>query len=75
MPSGFCNKQTRALQKSSDFKDRGNIPGRLSAELPEGQAKSRIKSNGYPPVSGLKKDDQGVWRARGRKICRCQRGF
>jgi hypothetical protein len=65
MPSGFCNKQTRALQKSSDFKDRGNIPGRLSAELPRRQAKSRIKSNGYTHVSGLEKDDQCVGRGTG----------
>lgn len=28
----------------------------------EGQAKSRIASAGFTAVSGLKKDDQGVWR-------------
>src|ERR1700733_12064735 len=28
----------------------------------EGQAKSRIESNGFSNVSGLKKDDKGVWR-------------
>jgi opacity protein-like surface antigen len=33
----------------------------------EGQAKSRIESNGYTNVSGLAKDDQGVWRGRATK--------
>jgi hypothetical protein len=33
----------------------------------EGQAKSRIESNGYTNVSGLTKDDQGVWRGRATK--------
>jgi opacity protein-like surface antigen len=33
----------------------------------EGQAKSRIESNGYTNVSGLLKDDQGVWRGMAMK--------
>jgi opacity protein-like surface antigen len=33
----------------------------------EGQAKSRIESNGYTNVSGLRKDDQGVWRGMATK--------
>jgi hypothetical protein len=33
----------------------------------EGQAKSRIETGGYTNVSGLKKDDQGVWRAKATK--------
>jgi hypothetical protein len=28
----------------------------------QGQAQSRIKAKGYTQVSGLKKDDRGVWR-------------
>ena len=27
----------------------------------EGQAKSRIEARGYTQVSGLKKDDSGIW--------------
>ena len=27
----------------------------------EGQAKTRIESHGYTQVSGLKKDDSGIW--------------
>jgi hypothetical protein len=33
----------------------------------EGQAKSRIESNGYTNVSGLSKDDKGVWRGKAMK--------
>jgi len=30
----------------------------------EGQAKSRIEEKGFKNVSGLKKDDSGVWRGK-----------
>jgi hypothetical protein len=30
----------------------------------EGQAKSRIEDKGFKNVSGLKKDDNGVWRGK-----------
>jgi opacity protein-like surface antigen len=33
----------------------------------EGQAKSRIESNGYTNVTGMRKDDQGVWRGTAMK--------
>jgi hypothetical protein len=33
----------------------------------EGQAKSRIESNGYSKVSDLKKDDDGIWRGKATK--------
>ena len=33
----------------------------------EGQAKSRIETNGYSNVSNLRKDDQGVWRGKANK--------
>ena len=33
----------------------------------EGQAKSRIETNGFSNVSGLRKDDQGVWRGKATK--------
>ena len=36
------------------------LPGANS--FPECQAKSRLESNGYSNVSGLKKDDAGVWK-------------
>ena len=33
----------------------------------EGQAKSRIESKGFSNVTGLKKDDDGVWRGKAMK--------
>ena len=33
----------------------------------EAQAKSRIESNGYGNVTGLQKDDSGVWRGKAQK--------
>jgi hypothetical protein len=43
-------------------------PADANAPLPgansftEGQAKSRLEANGYTDVTGLKKDDNGVWK-------------
>jgi hypothetical protein len=33
----------------------------------EGQAKSRIEANGFTNVTGLQKDDNGVWRGKASK--------
>ena len=33
----------------------------------EGQAKSRIESDGFSNVTGLNKDDNGVWRGKAMK--------
>lgn len=33
----------------------------------EGQAKSRIEAKGFTAVSGLKKDDAGVWRGQAQQ--------
>ena len=33
----------------------------------EGQAKSRIESNGYSNVNEIRKDDRGVWRGKAMK--------
>lgn len=33
----------------------------------EGQARSRIEDAGYADVTGLQKDEQGVWRGRGTR--------
>ena len=43
----------------------GPVPGANS--FTEGQAKSRIESQGFTNVSGLTKDDQGVWRGKATK--------
>ena len=41
------------------------VPGANS--FTEGQAKSRIESNGFSNVTELRKDDQGVWRGKAMK--------
>jgi hypothetical protein len=33
----------------------------------EGQAKSRLETNGFSNVSGLQKDENGVWRGKANK--------
>ena len=38
-----------------------------SNSFTEGQAKSRIESNGFANVSDLRKDDQRVWRGKAMK--------
>jgi hypothetical protein len=38
-----------------------------SNSFTEGQAKSRIESNGYSNISELRKDDSGVWRGKAMK--------
>jgi hypothetical protein len=51
-------------------KSEGNNPGSPVAgrnSFTEGQAKSRIESSGYSDVTGLKKDDNGVWRGKAKK--------
>jgi hypothetical protein len=50
--------------------DRSNNSDRPVAganSFTEGQAKSRIESGGYSGISGLKKDDNGVWRGKAMK--------
>lgn len=44
-----------------------NAPVAGANSFTEGQAKSRIEEAGYAGVSGLKKDDSGVWRAKATK--------
>ena len=44
-----------------------NAPVSGANSFTEGQAKSRIEQGGYSDVSGLKKDDNGVWRGKARK--------
>jgi len=44
---------------------RGPVPGANS--FTEGQAKSRIELRGFSDVTDLRKDDQGIWRAKAMK--------
>jgi hypothetical protein len=44
-----------------------NHPVAGANSFTEGQAKSRIETGGYTNVTGLNKDEQGVWRAKATK--------
>jgi putative membrane protein len=45
----------------------GSGPVAGANSFTEGQAKSRIESQGFANVSGLTKDDQGIWRGNATK--------
>ena len=55
------NAVNSAGQNNSD----APVAGRNS--FTEGQAKSKIEQAGYSGVTGLKKDDNGVWRGKASK--------
>jgi hypothetical protein len=52
---------------NSRDQNNSNNPVTGANSFTEGQAKSRIESNGYTGVANLKKDDQGVWRGKAQK--------
>lgn len=51
---------------SPDTKN-SNRPVAGSNSFTEGQVKSRIEEAGYGNVTGMKKDDSGVWRGKATK--------
>jgi len=54
-----------AINRSDGTNPAAPIAGANS--FTEGQAKSRIESNGYSNVTALQKDDAGVWRGKAQK--------
>lgn len=54
-----------AVNSSDQNNSNAPVAGRNS--FTEGQAKSRIEDAGYSNVSGLRKDDAGVWRGKADK--------
>ncbi|MBR0799801.1 PepSY domain-containing protein [Bradyrhizobium jicamae] len=54
-----------AVNSSDQNNSKAPVAGRNS--FTEGQAKSRIEAAGYSNVSGLQKDDEGVWRGKADK--------
>ena len=57
--------QTPAVKSPSANNTAAPVAGANS--FTEGQAKSRIESNGYSNVSDLKKDDSGIWTGSAMK--------
>jgi len=54
-----------AVNSSDQNNSNAPVAGRNS--FTEGQAKSRIEAAGYSNVSGLQKDDNGIWRGKADK--------
>lgn len=58
-----------ASSSSGSSMDKSGLGGPAAGanSFTENQAKSRLESSGYSNVSGLKKDDNGIWRATAQK--------
>ena len=54
-----------AVNSSGQKNSNAPVAGRNS--FTEGQAKSKIEGAGFSNVSGLAKDDKGVWRGKANK--------
>jgi hypothetical protein len=59
-PPASDGPNNRAINSKSENNPGAPVAGANS--FTEGQARSRIESKGYTNLSGLKKDDKGVWR-------------
>jgi putative membrane protein len=62
---GGSSSTTPAVRSPNTTNPQAPVPGANS--FTEGQAKSRIESKGFSQVSGLQKDDQGIWRGKAMK--------
>jgi hypothetical protein len=68
--AAFAQSQTPTTSQTTPAVNTEQNPGAPVAgknSFTEDQAKSRIEEAGYKDVSGLKLDDQGVWRAAASK--------
>jgi putative membrane protein len=63
--AGLAVAQTPAVKNPNVNNPAAPVPGANS--FTESQAKSRIEANGYTNVTGLKKDDSGIWTGTATK--------
>jgi hypothetical protein len=64
-PKAQSGPNNNAVNSSGQNNSNAPVAGRNS--FTEGQAQSAIEKAGYTNVSGLKKDDNGVWRGKASK--------
>jgi hypothetical protein len=64
-PPAQSGPNNSAVNSSGQNNSSAPVAGRNS--FTESQAKSRIEQAGYSNVTSLKKDDDGVWRAKADK--------
>ena len=62
-----CLAQDRTPAVNTPNTTNPAAPVEGASSFTEGQAKSRIESNGFTNVSGLTKDDKGFWRGKANK--------
>jgi hypothetical protein len=64
-PPAQSGPNNNAINSTGQNNSNAPVAGRNS--FTEGQAKSKIEEAGYSNVTGLKKDDNGVWRGKASK--------
>ncbi len=64
-PPAKSGPNNSAVNSSGQNNSNAPVAGRNS--FTEGQAQSAIEKAGYTNVTGLKKDDNGVWRGKASK--------
>ena len=65
LPSALVAQTTTPSTSSQSNTQQPPVAGANS--FTEAQAKDRIEKAGYANVTGLKKDDQGIWRASAKQ--------
>lgn len=68
--AAFAQSETPSTSQTTPAVNTEHNPGAPVAgknSFTEAQAKERIEGAGYSDVTGLKLDDQGVWRATAKK--------
>lgn len=64
-PPAAKGPQNNAVNTSNTPSPQQPVQGANS--FTEGEAKSRIEAKGFSNISGLQKDDSGVWRGQAQK--------
>jgi hypothetical protein len=67
VPAAKEGPQNSAINSSDSSNRMAAGPVKGSNSFTEGEARSRIQDKGFSNVSGLKKDDNGIWRGRAMK--------
>jgi opacity protein-like surface antigen len=66
-PPAQDSPQNSAINSQDSSNRQVNAPVAGVNSFTEGQARSRIEKMGFADVTGLKRDDNGVWRGRAMK--------
>ena len=67
LPSALAAQTTTTTPSTSSQSNTQQPPVAGANSFTAAQAKDRIEKAGYAEVTGLKKDDQGIWRASAKQ--------